>query len=54
MKAPLMILGIAEAEDGVTRVPGGKFASDVEVRTVIQAVPFLVGKTKLPVKVAPA
>jgi hypothetical protein len=49
-----MILGIDEAEAGVTRVPGGKFASDVDVRTVIQPVPFLFGKTKLPVKVAPA
>jgi hypothetical protein len=49
-----MILGIDEAEAGVTRVPCGKFASDVEVRTVTHPVPFLLGKTKLPVKVAPA
>src|SRR5262245_9906553 len=50
----LMILGINEAESGVTLVPVGKFWSDVEVRTVIQSAPDLLGNTKLPVKVESA
>src|SRR5690349_15267669 len=51
----LISFGMRSACAGVTCVPGeGRFASGVDVRIVIQPSPAFLGRTKLPVKVAPA